>query len=217
MSTKANDAINVEVPLTITDTESRSALRKRLRAARNAISNDAQKHAGVKIAQQLHQLIPTSKTVNVASYLASDGEVDLHAFHSQCWANKATVNFSLPVLHPICKGHLLFLKYMPDTLMVENKYRIKEPRLECGNIVPVKELDIILMPLVGFDKNGNRLGMGGGFYDRTLAFTKKSPKKPILMGIAHDVQQVNELPIASWDIPLDIIVTPNHILSVNKQ
>jgi 5-formyltetrahydrofolate cyclo-ligase len=121
--------------------------------------------------------------------------------------------FSLPVLHPVCKGHLLFLEYGPHTTLVKNKYNIDEPELACHNVVPTSTIDVILMPLVGFDSKGNRLGMGGGYYDRTLAFTQLTQQKPILIGIAHDEQEVETLPFEPWDIPVDIIVTPKRILT----
>ena len=120
---------------------------------------------------------------------------------------------SLPVLHPVCKGHLLFLEYGPHTTLVKNKYNIDEPELACPNVIPTSTIDVILMPLVGFDSKGNRLGMGGGYYDRTLAFTQFTQQKPILIGIAHDEQEVETLPFEPWDIPLDIIVTPKRILT----
>ena len=64
------------------------------------------------------------------------------------------------------------------------------------------------MPLVGFDAAGNRLGMGGGFYDRTLAFMQRVPRpSPVLIGVAHQCQQEAQLPAAAWDIPLQLIVT----------
>ncbi|MEQ3639487.1 MAG: 5-formyltetrahydrofolate cyclo-ligase [Alteromonas sp.] len=127
-----------------------------------------------------------------------------------------STTFSLPVLHPFCKGHLLFLKYGPHTTLVKNKYNIDEPELACPNVIPTSTIDAILMPLVGFDNKGNRLGMGGGYYDRTLAFTRFTQQSPILIGIAHDEQEVDTLPYASWDIPLDVIVTPKRVLNFSN-
>ena len=108
--------------------------------------------------------------------------------------------------------------------MTHNRYGILEPQLNCSHVSPVAQLDIILMPLVAFDSKGNRLGMGGGYYDRTLSFTQHqtgfhSPSEkraPKLVGIAHDIQEVDALPIAPWDVPLDAIVTPSRTLQFTK-
>jgi 5-formyltetrahydrofolate cyclo-ligase len=95
--------------------------------------------------------------------------------------------------------------------MVMNRYSIAEPKLNQTQIIPVSKLDLICTPLVAFDTTGHRLGMGGGYYDRTLEpwFQTKQGPKPI--GLAHDCQQVDRLPIASWDVPLPKIVTPSQI------
>jgi 5-formyltetrahydrofolate cyclo-ligase len=93
--------------------------------------------------------------------------------------------------------------------MVANRYAILEPKLNCGQICPLPELDILLMPLVAFDEQGNRLGMGGGYYDRTLAkHYAEQREKPKLIGLAHDCQKVESLPIEAWDVPLQQILTP---------
>jgi len=199
-------------PLPQTDLNARAALRKRLRAARKRLSNDAKMAASLGIIDKLQKLAWLEKPSCVAVYLENDGEVDLQPFVEHCWHRFPKILFTLPVLHPVCKGHLLFLRYNKNTLMVQNKYKISEPRLACQDVIPTSDVDVILMPLVGFDKLGNRLGMGGGYYDRTLAFTQHANKKPLLIGIAHDLQEVNTLPTAPWDIPLDAIVTPTRIL-----
>jgi 5-formyltetrahydrofolate cyclo-ligase len=94
--------------------------------------------------------------------------------------------------------------------MRANRYGILEPKLNCSQICPLPELDYVLMPLVAFDKFGNRLGMGGGFYDRTLArLYEQHWQQPQLIGLAHACQQVDELPIESWDVPLKTIITPD--------
>tara|TARA_Y100000296_G_scaffold69473_1_gene83328 strand:- start:227 stop:871 length:645 start_codon:yes stop_codon:yes gene_type:complete len=193
---------------------SRAALRKSLRQARKRLSPACQTTASKAITHHLSTYFSNAfntPTLNVAAYLANDGEVDVLHFiqHSHKFCD---IEFALPVLHPICKGHLLFLHFTKSTPLVTNQYGIKEPELACHNVIPVRQLDALLMPLVGFDKSGNRLGMGGGYYDRTLAFTKGQTVKPKLIGIAHDIQQVSSLPIAPWDVPLDAIVTPTGIL-----
>ena len=196
----------------------RKQIRKELRAARKALPNNAQEVAAKAIAEQLSSFIVYTRPLNIAGYLSNDGEVNLKPYFERHWQNTNNhIRFSLPVLHPVCQGHLLFLEYVSQTPMVKNKYGIEEPELACPQVVPTQQLDIILLPLVGFDKLGNRLGMGGGYYDRTLAFTRNVDKRPILIGIAHDVQEVDTLPIASWDIPLDAIVTPTQIIDINSR
>lgn len=190
----------------------RTHLRKALRVARKSLSVHEQERAAKAIAEQLSSFIVSTHPMKIAAYLSNDGEVNLKPYIEHHWQCSEHIRFSLPVLHPVCQGHLLFLEYASQTLMVKNKYGIEEPVLACQHVVPTQQLDVILMPLVGFDKLGNRLGMGGGYYDRTLAFTRKVKQKPMLVGIAHDVQEVDTLPIAPWDIPLDAIVSPTQIL-----
>ncbi|BFT29500.1 5-formyltetrahydrofolate cyclo-ligase [Alteromonas sp. D210916BOD_24] len=192
--------------------EARTALRRQLRAQRKALSADAQIKAGQSVLRQLTAYLPQQSALTIATYLANDGEVDLSHYIANSWQKGLPLSFALPVLHPVCKGHLLFLRYQSDTDMVINKYGIKEPALSCLNVIPTPALDVILMPLVGFDQHGNRLGMGGGYYDRTLAFTHSATHKPKLIGIAHDLQEVASLPVASWDVPLDAIITPTRVL-----
>ena len=203
--------------------QARSLLRRKLREARRGLSMEQQEYASRRISTQLNTLpfIKNSKTV--AGYLVNDGEVNLKNYIESIWqlSHKA---FALPVLHPICKGHLLFLSYSPNSPLVNNKYNIEEPILSCNDVIPVTQCDVILMPLVGFDTNGNRLGMGGGYYDRTLSFTQRkfnsqsalNQHTPKLVGIAHDVQEVDTLPTAPWDVPLDAIVTPSRTLIFTK-
>ncbi|CCQ09874.1 5-formyltetrahydrofolate cyclo-ligase [Pseudoalteromonas luteoviolacea B = ATCC 29581] len=93
--------------------------------------------------------------------------------------------------------------------MKANAYGILEPVLNCSEVCPIAQLDLLLMPLVAFDKQGNRMGMGGGYYDRTLAsYYKQNWETPRLIGLAHDCQQVDELPTEVWDVPLQAILTP---------
>ena len=198
----------------------RAQLRKKLREARRKLSFEQHEDAAKHVASQLNALPFLNESTTTAGYLVNDGEVNLKYYIDSVWQASSKKRFTLPVLHPVCKGHLLFLAYNPNTQLIRNKYNIEEPVLACKDVVPVTQCDVILMPLVGFDNNGNRLGMGGGYYDRTLSFTQRQtgshlpPKKraPKLVGIAHDIQEVDALPIAPWDVPLDAIVTPTRTL-----
>ena len=203
--------------------KARAQLRKKLREARRSLSDEQHEDAAQCIAAQLNTLPFVKSATTVAGYLVNDGEVNLKYYIESTW-QLLHKKFALPVLHPVCKGHLLFLSYTSDSLLINNKYNIEEPVLSCEAVIPVTQCDVILMPLVGFDTNGNRLGMGGGYYDRTLSFTQRKLNTqsasnqhiPKLVGIAHDVQEVDALPTAPWDVPLDAIVTPSRTLTFTK-
>ena len=94
----------------------------------------------------------------------------------------------------------------------KNKFGIDEPIYSPYR--GAHRMDIILMPLVGFDKHKNRLGMGGGFYDKTLSFHKqlKNFRVPKLFGLAFDSQEVDKLITQPWDVPLDGIITPTRFI-----
>ena len=104
----------------------------------------------------------------------------------------------------------MFRRYRPGEKLVANRFGIPEPPHRRGNTLSAKQLDVIFLPLVGFDAAGNRLGMGGGFYDRTLS-QLPARNRPLLAGLAHDVQRVDKLPVQRWDIPLDAVVTDRRI------
>lgn len=187
----------------------RQELRRKLQQIRRSLPQDYAEKAGQavaeRIAQRLKGLSPEQKTVAV--YRSFAGELPTQRVIERLWENGfQTV---LPVLHPFAKGHLLFLRYAPDTPMTSNKYGIEEPELRVDNVVPLSKIDILLLPLVGFDTKGNRLGMGGGYYDRTLAQWHNGHTPHLFpIGLSYDEQRVDELPVEAWDIPLPEIITP---------
>jgi 5-formyltetrahydrofolate cyclo-ligase len=189
----------------------RSQLRKQLRQARNGLTQADQQIASQLIVDQLENYLRPYAQLRIAAYLANDGEIDLHLAFKAFWQAQKTTY--LPVIHPFSRQHLLFLQYNAQTSMVKNRFGIAEPQLACPQVCPVHTLDFILMPLVGFDSQGNRLGMGGGFYDRTLAHMEQWSSRPKLIGIAHACQQVDVLPVENWDVPLDAIITPEQIIN----
>ncbi|WP_231730950.1 5-formyltetrahydrofolate cyclo-ligase [Lacimicrobium alkaliphilum] len=143
------------------------ALRQQFRQRRRQLSAEEQQQASAAVLKQCLNQPEFNDARTVACYLAEDGELDPTPIIEYCWQQGKQV--CLPVLHPFCKGHLLFVRYCSHSLMSPNRFNIPEPALECAHIVPLAKLDIIFTPLVAFDAQGHRLGMGGGFYDRTLA------------------------------------------------
>ncbi len=186
----------------------RQTIRQTIRARRARLSLQEQTNAAQQLISQCQNLDEFQRQ-NIALYLSVDGELDTQPLIEWLWQQGK--NVFLPVIHPFSKGQLLFLHYRPDSPMIVNRYGILEPKLIKNDICPVKHLDLICTPLVAFDNQGQRLGMGGGYYDRTLApwFHQRSGPKPV--GIAHHCQWVESLPSEAWDVPLPKIVTPSQI------
>lgn len=190
-------------------TDSRTHLRLQIRQRRQSLSAFEQQTASQQLIHTFASLPEVAAAQRIALYLANDGELNTQPLIEWLWQQGKQVY--LPVLHPFAKGHLLFLHYQAHTPMNKNRYGIAEPKLDQCLICPVRELDIIGTPLVAFDQSGQRLGMGGGYYDRTLAPWFKTQQGAMPIGLAHDCQQVEQLPTASWDIPLRKIVTPSKV------
>ena len=180
----------------------RNQLRQQIRKTRANLTALQQQQAEDSITQQALALIEKRNAQHIALYVSFDGEISTGKLIKTLWAQDKHVY--LPVLHPFNSNHLLFLRYLPDTPMLKNKFGIWEPKLNVQNVLPLDELDILFTPLVAFDKQGNRLGMGGGFYDRTLQNWQNSSFIPV--GLAHQCQQVEQLPTEAWDVPLHRIL-----------
>jgi len=150
---------------------------------------------------------PVSDASTVALFLSFDGELDTTPLIRALW--RAGKSVYLPVLHPFSKGHLLFLRYAENSHLVMNRLKILEPKLDVRDVLPLDKLDVLITPLVAFDEQGQRLGMGGGFYDRTLQNWQQHGVRPV--GLAHDCQLVTSLPAEEWDIPLPAVVTPSRL------
>ena len=190
--------------------QNRQQIRQVIRSRRQQISPEQQTSASQILIEQFKQHPLISRAERIALYLATDGELDTSPVIEWCWQQHIAV--CLPVLHPFSKGHLLFLHFTADSPMSTNRFGIIEPQLNCQQIVPLSSIDIICTPLVAFDQQGNRLGMGGGFYDRTLTKWHHQRLGPYPIGLAHDCQEVDSVPTEHWDVPLPEILTPTRRL-----
>ncbi|WP_068825052.1 5-formyltetrahydrofolate cyclo-ligase [Pseudomonas sp. BMS12] len=186
---------------------SRPALRRQLRQARRHLSPRQQQQAACALYRQLAQHPLFRRARHIALYLPSDGEIDPRPLLRE--AQKRGKATYLPVLASWPHTRMCFQRVEPGEKLIRNRFRIEEPALRRARQRGAWTLDLILLPLVGFDAYGGRLGMGGGFYDRCLAYRKlrKNWHKPTLLGVAHDCQRVDRLPLASWDIRLTGVVT----------
>jgi 5-formyltetrahydrofolate cyclo-ligase len=181
-------------------------IRQLKRAQRRILSSTAQ----LQHAQALYQNTIKEKiwrnSQHIALYLANDGEIDPCLFID--YADLLGKKIYLPILAPL-KNSLYFAPYEAGQRLKLNRFNIAEPVCHPSKWKTAGQLDLLLLPLVAFDTHGNRMGMGGGFYDRTLAYLqhRRFWKKPTLVGLAHEVQKVGQLNTQHWDIPLDYIIT----------
>ena len=205
LTTSSSETINI-------GHSTRKEIRQQIRAQRFALSAEQQSSAAIALLEHFSNDSKIQQAQHLAIYLSNDGELDTQPLIDWCWQQGKSVY--LPVIHPFTVGHLLFLHYTTHTPLIKNHYGIAEPKLDVRSVILPKQLDIICTPLVAFDCNGGRLGMGGGFYDRTLSawyqrFKSNKSAKPYPVGIAHNCQQVSRLPCESWDIPLPEVFTPS--------
>lgn len=189
----------------------RKQLRDQLRARRRALSPMQQQQAALEALRQLMKQPVFMRSQYVAVYLAADGELDPAPIARQLW--KMNKYCYLPVLHPHRPRELWFVRFEQGAPLKPNRFGIGEPDPFRYHQLPAKLLDVALLPLVGFDRSGARLGMGGGFYDYTFAFKQqKSKGRPYLIGLAHACQEVDHLAAADWDIPLYGIATDKEMI-----
>ncbi len=185
----------------------RQDIRTHVRHLRRGLTSEQQQQAAIHVAEHALNFTPIQQAKKIALFLSFDGELNTRPLIAKFWQHNQRVY--LPVLHPFSKGQLLFFRYDTDTVLTPNRLGIPEPPLDIRNLATLSELDVLMVPLVAFDNQGQRLGMGGGFYDRTLQNWQQHNVLPI--GLAHDCQQVEALPVADWDVPLKAIITPSKL------
>ncbi len=176
----------------------KAELRNALRQRRHSLSPSQQAAASAALVQSVTQLPAWTDARHIALYLPQDGEIATGPLNAAARGQGMLVY--LPVVTDA--DTLQFARWDSGTGLVENRYGIPEPPAEAARLTP-GELDIVLIPLVGWDNYGNRLGMGGGYYDRTLS----GQRDALLVGLAHECQCVEKLPRESWDVPMDYIAT----------
>ncbi len=182
-----------------------------MRQARRQLDNNVEATTANKLLGVIARRPEFRRASRVALYLAHGGEINPEPI-KQLAETVGKICF-LPVLHPLKYNRLYFLPHQTGEKLRCNHFGIEEPPLHLHRIVPAWTMDVIFLPLVAYDRSGNRLGMGGGFYDSSLAFVSRKPgKRPLLIGLAHSFQQVDELEPAAWDIPLHAVATEREFI-----
>ncbi|WP_185970683.1 5-formyltetrahydrofolate cyclo-ligase [Pseudoluteimonas lycopersici] len=184
----------------------RDQLRRELRARRRELPAAQRIAAADALAAQLLALPFAPERGYVAGYWAMDGEIALHAW--QLKLPRSCV-YCLPVL---ADDELLrFAPWRPGDALVTNRFGIPEPDIEPSSALQAGDMDFVAMPLVGFDAHGTRLGMGGGWYDRSFAFRRESPAPPWLVGVGFEAQRVDSIDLHDWDVRPDATCTESAI------
>lgn len=182
-------------------TDPRSALRQQLRQRRRDIPAAQRLEAAEQLADALFALPFAPTHGPVAGYWALDGEIALHRWQMRL---PDSLTYCLPVL----SGEVLrFAPWRPGQPLTANRYGIPEPDVAAGDTLAAEQMALVVAPLVGFDPQCRRLGMGGGWYDRSFAFRHARPAPPWLVGVGFDAQQVDDLPVQAWDVGVDAICT----------
>lgn len=181
----------------------KTQLRKQLRAKRQALTSFEQSHAADQVLAHFISQPNLTHHHKFAAYFANDGELNPSPIIQWLWQAQKSVY--LPVLLNKTLG---FALYTPETALIKNQFGIDEPVYE--TVLMANELEVIMLPLVAFDSRGQRLGRGAGYYDRALA-EHEAGHTPLLLGLAHECQHIDEVPNDSWDVPLDVILTETKI------
>jgi 5-formyltetrahydrofolate cyclo-ligase len=178
----------------------RAQLRSSLRERRRAIPAAERLAAAESLALRLRALPFVPPSGHVAGYWATDGEIALHVWQLQL---PPALVYCLPVL---CDDACLrFAPWSPGDGLVTNRYGIPEPDLPPNALIDAHAMALVVVPLVGFDARGQRLGMGGGWYDRSFAFRNTRPAPPWLVGSGFSQQQIDAIAAQPWDVALDAV------------
>lgn len=182
-------------------------LRQHYRSLRTKLDQKSLDEAAEKLGVLICSLPEYSRANRIAVYFAVNGEISLDFVIDQALLQGKQIY--LPNLD---QKSLRFSPYTRQQKMRINRFKLPEPDVPGDEMLAPEALDLVLAPLVVFDSERNRIGMGGGFYDRSFAFRKEAGiNAPVLTGVAHELQRVERLDPEPWDVRLDMIVTDQKI------
>ena len=192
-------------------TDSRDSLRSSMRILRRKLPVSVRKSLSRKAALHCHHWPVFNKAKRIGFYWPINGETSplpimnlARRMGKSCW---------LPVIRPWAVANLGFAEIGSNRRLVRHRWGFYEPRGR--RLFDAGHLDMLIIPLTAFDVRGNRLGMGGGYYDRALRKLRR--KKPVRVGLAFDFQQTALLMHKPWDIPLDAVLTPGGVIRCSKR
>ena len=183
----------------------KSDLRAEMRKVRRHLDADSRIGASQLIVDKVHNIIVDNAAINVGLYLATTFEVNLDLLIDQCNFDKRII-----YLPHLADSQIAFRKFTSWDQIEIGPLNLRHPASQSSDL-PMKSFDMIVLPGLAFDRCGNRLGQGGGWYDRALNHLQKEENKPLLMGVCFDEQLVEKVPCEQFDVRMDIVVTPTTI------
>ena len=192
--------------------EWRNNARNEIRQKRKALHEDEVAKCSELVRRVVleHEFLKQNRCI--ASYHSFSGEIDTVEINKAL--RLAGHHMALPVIHLEEKGLMDFYSYEKPEDLILNRFKIPEPVVSAENLVQPHNLEVVIVPLVGFNEKGERLGMGGGYYDRML---KKISCECLTLGLAYDFQLIPEIKSQPWDMPLDEVITPTKHYIFNKK
>ncbi len=188
----------------------KETLRQVFKKCRQALPRAQRRAAEESIAQRFCSHIPLPKNARIAGYWPAGSETDCRLLLERL--RRERHNLALPVIEKD-RNMLRFRIFDGEAFLVKNtRYGFMEPPQEAEEVMP----DVILVPLVAFDRRGERIGQGGGFYDRTLASLRRKGNV-LAIGIAYACQECDAVPREAHDQQLDWVVTEKEVLGFRNQ
>lgn len=200
----------------------KALIRNKIKSLRMGLDNLQYQAFNQQITNNMISLIEYTNAKKIAFYYSFKNEVDTKSLIQHALVNNKEIY--LPVVDFSQSRTMNFYKFDGGTDLIKNKFGIPEPSVDNNLKVDVSDLDLIITPMVAFDRNGYRLGFGGGYYDTLLEKASKSPKLNITgksnnkiptrtVGLAFSFQEIKSVPIEPWDKKLNMIITDREILS----
>ena len=181
-------------------------LRRRLRFRRRQLPAGQRRLSEQRVARRLLTLPALRRARHVAVYLAVASELSTEPLIAALKLRRCRV-YAPAVDH--CRN-MRFLPLDPSHRHRRDALGLRHPGALRGQRAP-RQLDVVILPMVGFDMQGHRLGAGGGYYDRNFAFRRHRRGRPALIGVAFEAQRVDQLPLEEWDLRLDAVVTERRL------
>lgn len=188
-----------------------------MRQRRSAVDAAGRDQAAYAVSRRLMAAHFYRSAGTIGAYLATGEELSVNPVIERAWQQSKQVY--VPVVDSAGRPQMRFARLRPETPLLRNRYGIEEPEPQHREFLEPRWLDLVLVPLVAFDKTGNRLGMGGGYYDRCFSFLKRRSQwiKPRLCGIAYRFQEVERLEPAEWDVSLSCVATDDAMLMARRR